>query len=307
MTDQIDWLAERFEENRDRLRAVAYRMLGSATEAEDAVQEAWLRLSRSESAEIANLGGWLTTVVSRVCLDTLRSRTSRREDSLAAQPSDPPAGHKTNPEYETALAESVGLALLVVLDRLAPVERIAFVLHDLFAIPFEEIASILGRTPAATRQLASRARRRVHGDPAPAKPSATDPARRPAVSSALAQQRRLVESFLTALRSGDVETLISLLDPGFVTQADLAALPPGVSLDVQGVEAWARQAINVARGAVFARPALIDGIPGLIVAPRGKLFRALNFTFRDDKIAQIDVIADPTRLQALDLAILPAE
>ncbi|HEX4029154.1 MAG TPA: sigma-70 family RNA polymerase sigma factor [Terracidiphilus sp.] len=299
--DEHQWLAEQFEENRGRLRAVAFRMTGSLSEAEDAVQEAWLRLSRAEAEEIDNLGGWLTTVVARVCLDMLRSRKSRREESLdapdaaGAAPPEPAATHSSDPEHEALLADSVGLALLVVLDRLAPAERLAFVLHDMFDLDFQQIGSIVGRTPTAARQLASRARRRVRG-------AGTGPEPHPAAHADpdLQKQRRIVDAFLTALRAGDFQALVALLDPDLVVHADVVALPG----EVRGAEAWARQAITAAKGAKFARVALVDGAVGAVVAPRGKLFRALRFTFANGRIARIDVVGGPEGLAALDLAVL---
>jgi RNA polymerase sigma-70 factor (ECF subfamily) len=290
-----EWLAEQFEENRGHLRGVAYRMMGSLSEAEDAVQEAWLRLSRAGAEDIDNLGGWLTTVVARVCLDMLRSRKSRHEESLDAQgaPAEPAAGRKdrSDPEYEALMADSVGLALLVVLDKLTPAERLAFVLHDMFDLDFEEIGSIVGRTAVAARQLASRARRRVRG---------ADSARR----AELREQRRVVEAFLTALRAGDFNALVAVLDPGVVVRVDAAALPAAGPSEVRGAEACARQAIGSARGAKFARAALIDGAVGAVVAPRGRLFRVIRFTIVDSKISEIEVSGDPARLRKADLAIL---
>jgi len=293
--NQSDWLAREFEENRDRLRGVAYRMLGSANEAEDAVQESWLRLARTGSDDIGNLGGWLTTVVARVCLDMLRSRKSRREDSLDdnsmnGQPSEPAANRKqaADPEQEALLASSVGLALLVVLDRLNPAERLAFVLHDLFDVSFDEIASIVGRTPTATRQLASRARRQVRGAKAPPKPD-------------LSIQRGIVADFLTALRGRDLQGLLAVLDPDLIVHTDKAA---GGAREVRGAETWARQAIVSAQGARAAQLALVDGTAGLVVAPRGRLLMVLRFTMREGRISEINVVADPKRLAELDLAVL---
>jgi len=284
-------LAEQFEQNRDHLRAVAFRMLGSLSEADDAVQEAWLRLSRTDSGEINNLGGWLTTVVARVCLDMLRARTARREDSLDAAPVEPatPPSQAIDPEKEALLADSVGLALLVVLDRLEPAERLAFVLHDMFDLSFDEIAGIVGRTPAAARQLASRARRRVRGGSVPS-------------ASPLQQQRKLVDAFLTALRARDFNALVSVLDPDLVVHS----YPAQGQAEERGAELWARRAITLAQGARAARPALINGEVGIVIAPRGRLFRALRFTFAAGKIAQIDVVGDPADLAALDLAMLAA-
>jgi RNA polymerase sigma factor (sigma-70 family) len=280
------WLAEQFEENRGHLRGVAYRMLGSLSEADDAIQECWLRLSRSDASTIENFRGWLTTVVARICLDMLRSRKSRREEPLDIAAPEPAA----DPEAESVLADSVGYATLVVLNRLNPAERIAFVLHDLFDVPFEEIARITGRSAEAARQLASRARRRVRG-------VTTLP------ESELAQQRSLVENFLTALRSGDSMKLIELLDPAFAV--DATEVPPGVvPTDIQGAEAWAKQAIKAARGARFARPAMVEGSVGLIVAPRGRLFRALRFTFANGRIAAMEVIGDPERLRSIEISVV---
>ncbi|MFB3922016.1 MAG: sigma-70 family RNA polymerase sigma factor [Terriglobia bacterium] len=291
MTDH-EWLAERFEENRSHLRAVAYRMLGSVAEADDAIQDAWLRLSRSDAAEIDNLRGWLTTVVARICLDLLRARTSRREEPLEAQAPDPVASRdeKIDPEQEALLADSVGLALLVVLDRLTPAERIAFVLHDLFAVPFEEIAPIVGRSPSAARQLASRARRRVQG-------TATVP------DADLSQQREVVDAFLAALRGGDFDGLIAVLDPELVVRADQPGRP-GAPLEVRGARVWAKQALSYSKGATFARMAFVDGAVGAIVAPGGRLFRVLRFAFADGRISRIEVIGKPSTLRRLNLAVL---
>ena len=291
--DEQDWLAERFEQNRGHLRAVAYRMLGSMVEADDAIQETWLRLGRSDASSIDNLGGWLTTVVARVCLDMLRSRTSRREESLDTQVVEPPAKGATrpDPEQEAVLADSVGLALLVVLDRLAPAERLAFVLHDLFAVPFDEIATILGRSEAAARQLASRARRRVQGQ---GKVPDAD----------LHQQRDVVERFLSALRAGDVEGLVAVLDPEVLVRIDEAAAAPGAPREIRGAETWARSAIAFSRGARFVRPVLVDGTVGAVLAPQGRLSRILRFTITNGRIAQVDIIADAARLQELELGVV---
>lgn len=296
MRDQGEWLAERFEENRGHLRAIAYRMLGSLAEADDAVQEAWLRLSRSDAGSIDNLGAWLTTVVARVSLDVLRSRTSRREDSLDEPDSAAPqsAALKSSgidPEQEALMADSVGLALLVVLDKLSPPERLAFVLHDTFDLSFDEIAAVIGRTPAAARQLASRARRRVRGTTAD-------------LSAQLSEQRKVVDAFLAALRAGDFESLVAVLDPDLVVHADVGVLPAATLAEVRGAEAWARQALKTAQGAKIARVALVDGKVGLVIAPRGRLFRVLQFTIVGGKIAGIDVVADRGRLRGLELAIL---
>ncbi|MGB7267168.1 MAG: sigma-70 family RNA polymerase sigma factor [Terracidiphilus sp.] len=293
--DEGRWLAEQFEQNRGHLRGVAYRMLGSVAEADDAVQEAWLRLSRSDTDSIGNLGGWLTTVVARVCLDMLRSRQLRHEESLdapgkeAATPSPAP-----DPEQEAVMANSVGLALLVVLEKLTPAERLAFVLHDTFDLPFDEIAAIIGRSPDATRQLASRARRRVRGADISNKIDLTE-------------QRKTIDSFLAALRARDFTSLVAVLDPELVVHADLIGLPPGAPSEIRGAEEAARAAIQFARGAVFARPALVDGAVGVVIAPRGRLFRVLKFAFAGGKITHIDIVADPARLHMLDLAVLGGE
>jgi RNA polymerase sigma factor (sigma-70 family) len=295
--DEHDGLAERFEANRPHLRAVAYRMLGSLSEADDAVQESWLRLSRSGTSGIENLGGWLTTVVARVCLDMLRSRKSRHEESLDAQIADPIASHEsgTDPEQEALLADSVGLALLVVLETLAPAERLAFVLHDVFAVPFKEIAPIVERTPTATRQLASRARRRVHGvggrDDAGMIPDAD-----------LTRQREVVDAFLAAARGGDFDALLAVLDPDVVLRTDRPALPSGALRETHGAATVARRAM--VGGARAAQPALVNGAVGVIVAPRGRLLMVLLFTIRHGKIVEIDAVADPERLRHLDLAVL---
>jgi RNA polymerase sigma factor (sigma-70 family) len=291
--EQRDFLAEQFEANRGHLRGVAYRMLGSLTDADDAVQESWLRLSRNGAEGIDNLGGWLTTVVARVCLDMLRSRKSKREEPLEIPGTIDPVPQpraKTDPETETMMADSVGLALLVVLDRLDPAERLAFVLHDMFDLPFDEIAGIVGRSEAATRQLASRARRRVRGVDV-------------SETNTIGKQRRVVDAFLAALRRGDVPGLVALLDPDFSVRADataVAALPP----DVQGAEAWAKHAVQTARGAKFAQPALVDGSVSIVIAPKGRLFRVLRLTIDGDRIAAMEVIGDPERLRQMDLAVL---
>jgi len=292
MNDQ-DWLAERFEQNRGHLRAVAYRMLGSLSEADDAIQETWLRLGRSDANTIDNLGGWLTTVVARVCLDMLRSRTSRREDSLDTEIAESPVKSTIppDPEQEALLADSVGLALLVVLDRLSPAERLAFVLHDLFAVPFDEIGRIIGRTEAAARQLASRARRRVQGEGK-------------VPNSELHQQRGIVDKFLAALRAGDFEGLVAVLDPDVVVHIDAAAAAPGAAREIRGAANWAKNAIAYSRGARFVRAVLVDGTVGAMLAPQGHLSRVLRFTLKEGKISEVDIIGDPTRLQELDLAVL---
>ncbi len=291
--DEHEWLAARFEENRTHLRAVAYRMLGSLSEADDAVQEAWLRLSRSDTSRVDNLGGWLTTIVARVCLDMLRSRTSRREQPLGAHLPDPIVGRDdwVDPEQQALLAEGVGLALLVVLETLAPAERLAFVLHDMFAVPFEEIAPIVGRSAGAARQLASRARRRVQ--------AATVP------DADLARQRAVVDAFLAASRGGDFEALLAVLDPDVVVRADVGAVPAGASREVRGARAVARQALSFSRVAGFARPALVNGAAGVVsLAPDGRPFSVMGFTVRHGKIVEIYILADPARLRQLDLAVL---
>jgi RNA polymerase sigma factor (sigma-70 family) len=296
--DERDLLAERFEEHRPRLRAVAYRMLGSPSEAEDAVQEAWLRLSRSGAGGIENLGGWLTTVVARVCLDALRSRRSRREEPMGeprvgVHVPDPILGpeDRTDPEHEALLDDSVGPALLVVLETLSPAERLAFVLHDVFGVPFGEIAPIVGRSPTAARQLASRARRRVRGGAAA--PDA-DPAR----------QREVVDAFLAASREGDFEALLAVLDAEVVLRIDGGAVRAGLSREVRGARAVAEQTFTFSRLSPFVRPALVNGAAGVVVAPPGRPFAVMGFTVRRGKIAEIDVLADPERLRRLDLAIL---
>ncbi|MBA3789762.1 MAG: sigma-70 family RNA polymerase sigma factor [Rubrobacter sp.] len=296
--DENDWLAQRFEEHRARLRAVAYRMLGSLGEADDAVQEAWLRLDRSGIGGVENLGGWLTTVVARVCLNMLRSRRSRREEPLEGfQPArvpDPIVSRESgiDPEHEALLADSVGLALLVVLEMLTPAERLAFVLHDTFAVPFEEIAPIVGRSPAAARQLASRARRRVRW--APAVPDVD-----------LARQRELVDAFLAASRGGDFGALLEVLDPDVVLREDYGAA--GASRKVDGAAAVADQALTFSRLGgpdLLARPALVNGAVGRVVFRDGRLFAVMGFTVAGGKIVEIDILADPERLRRLDLSVL---
>jgi RNA polymerase sigma-70 factor (ECF subfamily) len=288
--DERDWLAERFEENRTHLRGVAYRMLGSPSEADDAVQEAWLRLSRSDTRGVENLRGWLTTVVARVCLDMLRSRTSRHEEPLDAQVPEPIVSREEGigPEHDAILADSVGLALLVVLETLAPAERVAFVLHDMFDLPFDQIAPIVGRSPTAARQLASRARRRVQGA---ARVTDADRTRR----------RQVVDAFLTASRSGDLAALLAVLDPDVVLRADRAAVDAGASAEVRGAAAVAETFSGRARA---AQPALVNGAAGLVWAPGGRPRVIFGFTITGGKIVAIDLVADPERLGQLDLAIL---
>ena len=292
-TREHEWLAERFEEHRQHLRAVAYRMLGSLNEADDAVQDAWLRLSRQDAAAIENLGGWLTTVVARICLNALKARRSRREEPLGVHVPDPVVSpeHGVDPEHEALLADSVGLALLVVLETLEPAERLAFVLHDMFAVPFDEIAPIVGRSPAATRQLASRARRRVQG--ATLGPDAD-----------LATQQELVEAFIAAARAGDFEALIAVLDPDVVLRVDAGAPPAGMSREVRGATAVARAALTFSRVGLYVRPALINGAAGAVNTRDGRAVSVSGFTVRGGKIAQIDILADPERLSRLDLTNL---
>ena len=281
-------LAHRFEESRTHLSAVAYRMLGSISEAEDAVQEGWLRLSRAETSDVENLRGWLTTVVARVCLDMLRSRKMRSEEPLDVHVPDPIVSELdgADPEHEAVLGDSVGLALLVVLDTLTPAERLAFVLHDMFALSFDEIAPIAGRTPAASRQLASRARRRVQGSG-------------PVPDTDLTRQREIVEAFMAASRGGRFDDLLTLLDPDIVLRADGGA--DGSSL-VRGARAVSEQALTFARFAPFARLALVNGAAGVVTAPEGKAMSVMAFTVAGGKIARIDILADPHRLQVLGLS-----
>ena len=294
--DDHDWLAARFEAHRSHLRAVAYRMLGSPSEADDAVQDAWLRLARADTGGVDNLGGWLTTVVARVCLDMLRARTSRREEPLEepldAHLPDPVVRHAdgvgVDPEQEAQLAEGVGLALLVVLETLAPAERVAFVLHDLFAVPFDQIAPVVGRSSAAAKMLASRARRRVQGAA-------------PVPDTDLSRQRAVVDAFLAASRGGDFGALLALLDPDVVLRADRAAVDVGAPAQVRGAPAVAGQFSGRAR---FAQPALVDGAVGAVWAPGGRPRVVFGFTITRGKIVQIDMLADPARLGQLDLTVL---
>ncbi len=298
--DESQWLADRFEEHRARLRAVAYRMLGSLTDADDAVQDAWLRLSRSGAGEVENMGGWLTTIVARVCLNMLRSRNLRREESLGVRLPDPVVSPdaELQPEEEALLADSVGLALLVVLDALAPAQRLAFVLHDMFELPFKEIAPMVGRTPAAARQLASRARRRVKGAEVPA----PDPD--------LAHQREVVDAFFLAARGGDFDALVAVLDPDVVLRIDAGARRPAASMAIRGAAAVARQAgsgLTTALPAVRLRPALVNGAAGVVVTVRGRPVTVMGFTVADGKIVEIDAIADPERVRRIAAAILTSE
>jgi RNA polymerase sigma-70 factor, ECF subfamily len=291
--DEREFLAQQFEEHRTRLRAVAYRMLGSLTEADDAVQEAWLRLSRVDADEVENLGGWLTTVVARVSLNMLRSRRSRREepfDEYMPEPIvDPAAG--TDPEHQALLADSVGLALLVVLETLSPPERLAFVLHDMFAVPFDEIAPIVDRSPAAARQLASRARRRVQGE-------------NKVPDADLDTQRQVLDVFIAAAREGDFETLLQVLDPDVVLRADRGAVAIGGSRVVRGAADVARGAFAFSRLDVDVRPALVNGAVGTVTFRDGRPFAIAGFTIRDGRIVEMDVVADPASLRRVDLTIL---
>ena len=292
--DENEWLADRFEDHRAHLRAVAYRMLGSLTEADDAVQDTWLRLSRSGADGVENLGGWLTTIVARVCLNMLRSRTTRREEALGVHLPDPvisPPG-VLQPDEEAVLADSVGLALLVVLDTLSPAERLAFVLHDLFQLPFEEIAPMVGRSPTAARQLASRARRRVKGADIPA----PDPD--------LARQRDVVDAFFLAARGGDLDALVALLDPDVVLRADFGVRRPAASRVVRGAAAVARQAVLGALPGADLHPALVNGAAGAVVTVGGRPFAVLGFTVAEAKILEIDAIADPDRVRRVAAAVL---
>jgi len=286
--DEHELLAERFEQNRTRLRAVAYRMLGSSNGADDAVQEAWLRLSRSDSSGVENLAGWLTTVVARVCLDMLRSRAARHEEPWDPHgPGTIEPSSEIDPEHDALLGDSVGLALLVVLETLAPAERVAFVLHDMFAVPFDDIAPIVGRSPAAARQLASRARRRVQGASVP--------------DTDLSRQREIVNAFLAAARGGDFDALLAVLDPDVVLRADPAAVQAGASSELRGA---AEVAGTFAGRARVARPALIDGAVGLVWAPGGRPRVVFGLTITGGRIVEIDLIADPDRLRELDLTLL---
>lgn len=289
---ESEWLAERFEEHRPRLRAVAYRMVGSLSEADDAVQETWLRLSRTNASEVENLGGWLTTVVARVSLNMLRARKTRREESLGIRLPEPilDRADGVDPEHEALLADSVGLALLVVLESLSPPERLAFVLHDIFAVPFDEIAPIVDRSPAAARQLASRARRRVQGENA-------------VPDADLDTQREVVDAFLAAARRGDFQALLDVLDPDVVLRADLGPLAGG-SREVRGAAAVARQALGYSQLGLVMQPALVNGVVGAVALLDGKPFSVGGFTVRGGKIVAMDLLADPDRLRRLDLTIL---
>jgi RNA polymerase sigma factor (sigma-70 family) len=289
--DERDWLAERFEEHRTHLRAVAYRMLGSLSEADDAVQEAWLRLARTDANEIENLGGWLTTVVARVSLNMLRSRKVRREEPIGVRLPDPIVDRAdgTDPEHEALLADSVGLALLVVLETLSPPERLAFVLHDIFAVPFDEIAPILDRSPAAARKLASRARLRIQGE-------------KTVPDADLDTQREVVNAFLAAARDGDFEALLEVLDPDVVLRRDV--VPLGGTREVRGARAVVGQALAYMRLGPLMQPALVNGAAGAVAILDGKPFAVGAITVRGGKIVEIDILADPERLSRLDLTFL---
>ena len=291
--EERDWLVERFEEHRPRLRAVAYRMLGSLSEADDAVQEAWLRVSRANADEVVNLGPWLTTVVGRVSLNMLRSRRTRREEPMGVHVPEPIVDRTdgTDPEHEALLADSVGLALLVVLEALSPAERLAFVLHDMFGMSFAEIAEIVDRSPEATRQLASRARRRVQGA-------------NPVPDADLDAQREVVDAFLAAARDGDFDGLVAVLDPDIVLRADAGAAPAFESVEVRGAENVARRAIMFNRLDLVIRPALVNGTPGTVTLREGRPFAVAGFTVRNRRIVEMDILADPERLRELDLTVL---
>jgi RNA polymerase sigma factor (sigma-70 family) len=292
--DEADWLAQRFESHRTRLRAVAYRMLGSISEADDAVQEAWLRLSRSDAPAIDNLEGWLMTVIARVCLDQLRARRSRREAPVADGMPEPLVSRDAaiDPEQAVLLGDAVGLALLIVLETLGPAERLAFVLHDVFGVSFEEIAPIVDRTPTAARQLASRARRRVRAAPVP--------------DVDVGRQRTVVDAFFVAARGGDFEALLAVLDPDVVVRADFGARRGGWQ-EVRGARAVAEQALHYDRRFLeFGRPALVNGAAGVVAAGDGRVYSVMAFTVARDRIVEIDIVANPARLRHLDLADLGA-
>jgi RNA polymerase sigma factor (sigma-70 family) len=292
--DERQFLLEQFEQHRTHLRAVAFRLLGSVSEADDAVQDAWLRVSRADPSGIDNVGGWLTTVVARVCMNALRSRTRRREQSLEVHVPDPLVTREDNvdPEQQALFADSVGLALLVVLDSLTPAERLAFVLHDLFGVPFEEIAVLLDKTPAAARQLASRARRRVRGGA-------------PTPDPDLARQREVVDAFFAASRDGDFERLLTALHPDVVLRSDGGARRPQLTMVLQGSAGVARQALASSRLSPYSQPVLVNGAAGVVVAPHGRLQFVMSFTVTDGKIVAIDVLADPERLDRLDFPLEP--
>jgi RNA polymerase sigma-70 factor (ECF subfamily) len=290
-----DWVTEQFEDHRTHLRSVAYRMLGSLSDADDAVQEAWLRVSRADASVVENMGGWLTTIVARVCLNMLQSRKSRPVESLDVRIPDPIVSleYEHGPEHEVLLADSLGLALMVVLEALAPAERVAFVLHDVFAVPFDEIAPIVGRSSTAARQLASRARRRVQGTA-------------PVPDADVAQQREVVNAFLAAARNGDFDALVAVLDPDIVLRAEGGAAPAWAAHEIQGAETVASQALRFARVAQFeAQPVLVNGAAGILSRTRaGKPFSLMGFTVVGGKIVEIDILVDQERLAQLDLSEL---
>jgi RNA polymerase sigma factor (sigma-70 family) len=291
--DELDWLTDRFEEHRGRLRAVAYRMLGSVAEADDAVQDAWLRVNRAGTSGVENLAGWLTTVVARVCLNVLRSREQRREEPLEVHVPDPIISREdgVDPEHEALLADSVGLALLVVLETLSAAERLAFVLHDMFAVPFDEIAPMIEKSPAATRQLASRARRRVQEQAAPPDPD-------------IARQREVVNAFFAASREGDFDALVAVLDPDVILRSDGGLARARMTFVLNGSQTVAKQAITSARLSPFVRPALINGAAGVVVAANGRAMFVMAFTVTGGRIVAIEVLADPDRLRQIDLTVL---
>jgi RNA polymerase sigma-70 factor (ECF subfamily) len=294
--EHTEWLSERFEQHRSHLRAVAYRMLGSLTDADDAVQEAWLRFSRADTSDVENLAGWLTTVVARVSLNMLRSRQSRREDYVGPHMPDPilDSPDATDPEHAALLADSVGVALLVVLDTLTPPERLAFVLHDIFAVPFDEIAPIVDRSPEAARQLASRARRRVQGE-------------RTLPDTDVDRQREVVGAFLAAARDGDFEALVAVLDPDVVVRADQGAVTAGALRVIRGAEAVARSAMGYSRIGLLVQPALVNGVAGAVsLREDGTPYSVGAFTVRGGKVVALDILADPVRLAKLDLTVLSA-
>jgi len=292
--DENEWILERFEEQRSHLRAVAYRMLGSLSEADDALQETWIRLNRTDVGDVENLAGWLTTVMARVCLNLLRARETHREEPLGVHVPDPVIAREggPTPEQEAVLADSVGLALLVVLEMLAPAERLAFVLHDMFAMPFEEVALIVGRTPAATRQLASRARRRVQGANAP--------------DTDISRQREVVNAFFAAARQGDFDALVAVLDPDVVLRSDGGTVRPQATVELRGAATVAGQALMFSSLSPHVRPALVNGAAGVVVAPAGRAVSVMGFTVRHGRIVEIDAVADPVRLALLDLTVLDA-
>jgi RNA polymerase sigma factor (sigma-70 family) len=292
--DERQFLVEQFEQHRTHLRAVAFRLLGSVSEADDAVQDAWLRVSSADPSGIDNVGGWLTTVVARVCMNALRSRTRRREQPLEVHVPDPLVTREdgVDPEQQALLVDSVGLALLVVLDSLTPAERLAFVLHDLFGVPFEEIAVLVDRTPTAARQLASRARRRVRGGA-------------PTPDPDLARQREVVDAFFAATRDGDFERLLTVLHPDVVLRSDGGGRRPQLTMVLRGAAAVAEQALASSRLSPYTQPALVNGAAGVVVAPHGRLQFVMAFTVTDGKIVAIDVLADPERLSRLDFSLEP--